>query len=186
MLRSWLWDCLAASPRAPWRSRSASPPRSISRRSALAPGQAPKTIYLGDEIIHNQKITTDAKGLLQILLADGTSFTVGPNSSLTINSFVYDPDAGTAKVVAEPRHRRLPLHRRQVLEVARRRDAQHARRHGRHPRRHQQSRFLGRHAYHVDMVYGDGVTLKDGTRSSATSITVGYSIVIGTDGKASS
>ena len=37
---------------------------------------------------------------MQLLLADGTTFTVGPNSSLVIDSFVYDPDAGTAQVAA--------------------------------------------------------------------------------------
>ena len=57
-------------------------------------------MVLGDRIIHNEKIETNGKGLLQILLADGTSFTVGPNSSMSIDSFVYDPDANTAKVVA--------------------------------------------------------------------------------------
>src|ERR1700712_4610580 len=65
----------------------------------LPPSQKPKTIFMGDQIIHNEKITTDSKGLLQILLADGTSFTVGPNSSMSIDSFVYDPDAGSAKIV---------------------------------------------------------------------------------------
>lgn len=69
--------------------------------TGVAPGQGAKTVYLGDQIIHNQKITTDANGLLQILLADGTSFTVGPSSTLTIDSFVYDPDKGTAKIVAD-------------------------------------------------------------------------------------
>ena len=37
---------------------------------------------------------------MQLLLADGTTFTVGPNSSLVIDSFVYDPEAGTAQVAA--------------------------------------------------------------------------------------
>ena len=37
---------------------------------------------------------------MQLLLADGTTFTVGPNSSLVIDSFVYDPAAGTAQVAA--------------------------------------------------------------------------------------
>src|ERR1700712_1140958 len=71
-------------------------------QSALgtAPGAKPRSMTLGDNIIHNQKIETNGKGLLQILLADGTSFTVGPNSSMSIDSFVYDPDAGTAKVAA--------------------------------------------------------------------------------------
>ncbi|MGN6102548.1 MAG: FecR family protein [Devosia sp.] len=71
-------------------------------QSALgtAPSTRPRTLVLGDHIIHNEKIDTNDKGLLQILLADGTSFTVGPNSSMSIDSFVYDPDAGTAKVAA--------------------------------------------------------------------------------------
>ena len=37
---------------------------------------------------------------MQILLLDGTTFTVGPNSQLTIDEFVYNPDTGDAKVVA--------------------------------------------------------------------------------------
>ncbi|UNK39987.1 FecR domain-containing protein (plasmid) [Shinella sp. H4-D48] len=65
-----------------------------------APGKGTKTIILGDEVVHNQVIDTDDAGLVQILLADGTAFTVGPNSTLTIDSFVYDPAAGTAKVSA--------------------------------------------------------------------------------------
>jgi len=68
-------------------------------RASVA-GKGMKTIALGDEVIHNQVIDTDDRGLVQILLADGTAFTVGPNSSLTIDSFVYDPAAGTAKVSA--------------------------------------------------------------------------------------
>ena len=63
-------------------------------------GKGMKTIALGDEVIRDQVINTDKNGLVQILLADGTAFTVGPNSSLTIDSFVYDPAAGTAKVSA--------------------------------------------------------------------------------------
>jgi hypothetical protein len=71
-------------------------------QSALgtAPSAKPRTMVLGDKVIHDEKIETNGQGLLQILLADGTSFTVGPNSSMAIDSFVYDPSAGTAKVVA--------------------------------------------------------------------------------------
>ncbi len=59
-----------------------------------------RTLTLGDNVIFNERIKTDASGLLQILLADGTSFTVGPNSDLTIDRFVYDPDSGKAEVAA--------------------------------------------------------------------------------------
>lgn len=64
------------------------------------PQRAVRTLVLGDRIIHDERIQTDAEGLLQILLADGTTFTVGPNSELTIDSFVYDPGAGTARIAA--------------------------------------------------------------------------------------
>ena len=64
------------------------------------PSQKPRTMVLGASVIHNERIETNSIGLLQILLADGTSFTVGPNSAMSIDSFVYDPDANTAKVVA--------------------------------------------------------------------------------------
>ncbi|MFC6486435.1 FecR family protein [Nitratireductor sp. GCM10026969] len=64
------------------------------------PQRSVRTITLGDEIIHNERIETDTDGLLQVLLADGTTFTVGPGSELTIDSFVYDPDANTASISA--------------------------------------------------------------------------------------
>ena len=64
------------------------------------PGAAPRVITLGSNVVFNEEITTDAAGLVQILLLDGTTFTVGPNSQLTIDEFVYDPNTGDAKVVA--------------------------------------------------------------------------------------
>lgn len=64
------------------------------------PNLAVRTIGLGDNVIYNERIDTNDIGLVQLLLADGTTFTVGPNSSLVIDSFVYDPEAGTAQVAA--------------------------------------------------------------------------------------
>lgn len=64
------------------------------------PGAAPRIISLGQTVIFNEEITTDGRGLVQILLLDGTTFTVGPNSQLTIDEFVYNPATGDAKVVA--------------------------------------------------------------------------------------
>jgi hypothetical protein len=64
------------------------------------PGGQARTLTIGQSVIHNEHIDTDARGLLQVLLADGTTFTVGPNSGLTIDSFVYDPNKGTAKITA--------------------------------------------------------------------------------------
>jgi hypothetical protein len=68
--------------------------------SRTPPGQAVRTVVLGDNIVQNEKIDTTGAGLVQILLADGTTFTVGPNSSISIDRFVFDPNAGTAEVTA--------------------------------------------------------------------------------------
>ncbi len=63
-------------------------------------GSTVRTISLGDSVVFNQRIQTGGTGLVQVLLADGTTFMVGPNSDLVIDSFVYDPNAGTAQVTA--------------------------------------------------------------------------------------
>lgn len=63
-------------------------------------GSTVRTISLGDSVVFNQRIETGGTGLVQVLLADGTTFMVGPNSNLVIDSFVYDPNAGTAQVTA--------------------------------------------------------------------------------------
>lgn len=64
------------------------------------PGGAASVLTLGKNVIFNEQIITDGAGLVQVLLLDGTTFTVGPNSQLTIDEFVYNPDTGDAKVVA--------------------------------------------------------------------------------------
>lgn len=59
-----------------------------------------RTIRLGQSVFHNERIRTSRSGLLQILLVDGSTFTVGPDSNLVIDSFVYDPVSNSGKIVA--------------------------------------------------------------------------------------
>ncbi|WP_172675208.1 FecR domain-containing protein, partial [Stenotrophomonas pictorum] len=59
-----------------------------------------RQVRLGDHVLRDQRFETDDKGAVQILLADGSSFTVGPRSSLVIDSFVYDPAKGSARLAA--------------------------------------------------------------------------------------
>jgi len=59
-----------------------------------------RQVRLGDQVLREQRFETDARGMVQILLVDGSSFTVGPNSSLVIDRFVYDPAKGTAQLAA--------------------------------------------------------------------------------------
>ncbi|WP_172450104.1 FecR domain-containing protein [Rhizobium sp. TH135] len=70
------------------------------RATAFDASGKPRLISLGDAVIRNHRIETSGEGLVQILLADGTSFTVGPNSSVVIDSFVYDPEKNTASLAA--------------------------------------------------------------------------------------
>ena len=73
----------------------------VSPAASSRSGQgALRQVRLGDHVLHNQHFQTDANGVVQILLADGTSFTIGPRSTLTIDEFVYDPRRGTARVAA--------------------------------------------------------------------------------------
>ncbi len=53
--------------------------------SDTRPAVVKEKVYLGDTV------TSGPAGALQILLKDQTVFTVGPNCSMTIDEFVYDP-----------------------------------------------------------------------------------------------
>jgi hypothetical protein len=54
--------------------------------------QERKLVDEGYKIIQNHTIVTDENGKAQMLLVDGTAFTVGPNSSVTLDSFIYNPE----------------------------------------------------------------------------------------------
>ncbi|BAQ17634.1 FecR family protein [Methyloceanibacter caenitepidi] len=59
-----------------------------------------KQLNIGKSIFYNERIETSAQGLVQVLLVDGSTFTVGPNSNLVIDKFVYDPNKKTGEMVA--------------------------------------------------------------------------------------
>ncbi|HXC26990.1 MAG TPA: FecR family protein [Stellaceae bacterium] len=62
------------------------------------PGGVTKRLVLGENIVHNERVTTDKNGQTQILFLDGSSVSVGPESDMTIDDFVYDPASGTGKM----------------------------------------------------------------------------------------
>lgn len=59
-----------------------------------------RTITIGASINHMERIRTESTGSVQVLFVDKTSMTVGPNSDLTIDEYVYDPKAGSGTLVA--------------------------------------------------------------------------------------
>ena len=66
--------------------------------NGLPPGGTVRRLVIGQDVVHNERITTDAKGQTQILFVDGSSVSIGPNADLLIDEFVYDPATGTGKM----------------------------------------------------------------------------------------
>ena len=61
---------------------------------ALRPAVLKARVSLGEQVV------TQANSMLQILLLDRSSFTVGANAQVTIDRFVYDPDRSASAVGA--------------------------------------------------------------------------------------
>ncbi len=59
-----------------------------------------RTIVLGQSIAHKERIQTTAAGSVQLLFLDKTSMTIGPNSDVSIDEYVYDPQANSGKLAA--------------------------------------------------------------------------------------
>jgi hypothetical protein len=68
--------------------------------TGIPPSAAARQLVLGQEVVHRERITTGVAGQTQILFVDQSAMTVGPNSDLVIDEFVFDPAAGTGKLAA--------------------------------------------------------------------------------------
>jgi trimeric autotransporter adhesin len=66
----------------------------------IPPGALPRRLVLGQDVVFNERITTEEQGQTQILFVDESTLSVGPNANMVIDQFVYDPNAGTGKLVA--------------------------------------------------------------------------------------
>ena len=64
------------------------------------PGGDASTLRIGKSVVYNERIDTSGSGQVQVLLLDGSTFTVGPGSSLVIDKFVYNPGTGKGALVA--------------------------------------------------------------------------------------
>src|SRR5580700_8436048 len=59
--------------------------------SGTQPGAPTRVIEIGAQVVENEKIQTTASGSVQVLFIDKTTLNVGPNSTLVIDRFVYNP-----------------------------------------------------------------------------------------------
>jgi hypothetical protein len=57
-----------------------------------------RTLVIGAQVIRNERIKTDAAGSVQLLFLDRTTMSVGPNSDLVIDNYVFDPNKGAGSM----------------------------------------------------------------------------------------
>ena len=62
------------------------------------PNQAERILRIGVDVQANEAVTTQANDRAHLLFLDGTSLTVGPNSRVTIDRYVYDPNAQSGEL----------------------------------------------------------------------------------------
>lgn len=68
---------------------------------AAAPGASERGLASGGDVFHKDAVQTDARGRLQVMLLDETVFTVGPDSKIVLDEFIYDPFTDAGKVSAQ-------------------------------------------------------------------------------------
>jgi hypothetical protein len=66
--------------------------------TGTAPGAATRPLVIGQQVVHREHIVTDAGGQAQLLFLDESAMTIGPNSDVTIDEFVYDPATGKGRL----------------------------------------------------------------------------------------
>jgi len=63
------------------------------------PGRGTRVLQIGAPVVHNERIDTNASGTVQLLFLDKTTLSIGPDSSIVIDSFVYDPATSTGEML---------------------------------------------------------------------------------------
>jgi hypothetical protein len=70
----------------------------VPRVIGTPPGAAAQVKQVGQAIVFNERVATSETGQAQLLFLDQSSMTVGPNSDITLDEYVYDPKTSTGKM----------------------------------------------------------------------------------------
>src|SRR5215475_1699826 len=57
-----------------------------------------RVLQVGSNIIFRERISTSTSGSTQVIFVDKTTLSVGPNSNILIDEFVYNPNAGSGQM----------------------------------------------------------------------------------------
>jgi hypothetical protein len=58
-----------------------------------------RTLALEDDVYHNELIETEEESATKLIFLDETTLTLGPESSVVLDSFVFDPNPSKASLV---------------------------------------------------------------------------------------
>src|SRR5260370_29046468 len=64
---------------------------------ALPPGGSESVLDVGAAVVQRERIATDTEGQAQLLMLDGSSFTIGPGASVVLDEFYFDPATGSGR-----------------------------------------------------------------------------------------
>jgi hypothetical protein len=62
-------------------------------------GSTQRSVVRGDKLFRNEKMSTGPASALDVLFADETALSLGPNTSIVLDEMVFDPSGGTGKMV---------------------------------------------------------------------------------------
>jgi hypothetical protein len=62
------------------------------------PGADVRQLRIAERVVLDERIVSNDNGLAQFLFLDQSTLTIGPNADVTLDRFVYDPDAGTGEM----------------------------------------------------------------------------------------
>jgi hypothetical protein len=64
------------------------------------PGAATRQLVIGGDVVFRERVITTDEGQAQILFLDQSSLMIGPNSTVVIDEFVYDPSTSKGSIAA--------------------------------------------------------------------------------------
>lgn len=83
---------------------AAAPDRAVAQTVGAAAAVNPqaqggdRVLQVGSNIIFRERISTSTSGSTQVIFIDKTTLSVGPNSNILIDEFVYNPNAGSGRM----------------------------------------------------------------------------------------
>ncbi|MBP7066324.1 FecR domain-containing protein [Ferrovibrio sp.] len=86
-----------------WPAAAASEPIGVAAAvnpdaTGTPPQMERRIIEVGTNMLSNERVATGPNGQAQLIFNDGSAFSIGPNSELTLDNFVYDPAKGTGQM----------------------------------------------------------------------------------------